>query len=71
MYVTAIICSYIPNMIHQSYHHTPSNYIDRTKRITSHVINLSNTFTRNYAVNTHITLPFFALNMKVADLSLQ
>jgi len=38
--------------------------------ITSYVINQSNAFTCNYAVNTHITLPFFALKMKVTELSL-
>jgi len=32
--------------------------------ITSYVINQSNALTCNYAVNTHITLPFFALKMK-------
>ena len=39
--------------------------------ITSYVINLSNTFTWNKAENTYITLPFFALKMKVTDLSLK
>jgi len=28
MYVTALIWTYITYMIHQSYHHTPSTYID-------------------------------------------
>jgi len=28
-YVTALIWTYIPYMIHQSYHHTPRTYIDR------------------------------------------
>jgi len=39
--------------------------------IISYVINLSNTFTFNLAENTHITLPFFALKVKVTDLSLK
>ena len=29
-YVTALIWTYIPYMIHQSYHHTPMTYIDST-----------------------------------------
>jgi len=38
--------------------------------ITSYVINMSNTFICNKA-NTYITLPMFALKMKVSDLSLK
>ena len=49
-YVTTLIWTYIPYMIHQCYHHTPRTWTtcsNRTQIITTYVINLSNTFTCN------------------------